>query len=133
MQASRFFPIIALLVVACSSGSSGGGTGGHTTASGGQGTTSSSSSTHMNVCVMSGDKGNSIGVGKYCTPGGGECTGGGAGLCTADVGEDEWFCVKVGCQMDADCAEDATCVMQMGSSGCVPNKCLSGGSDAGTD
>jgi hypothetical protein len=135
MRASPILVISSLAVIvaaACSSSSSStAGTGG------GGGSTSTSSSTttgtgmaHMNTCVQTTDMGNSLGVGKYCTPGGGECTGQPAGLCTADVGEDEWFCVKVGCQMDSDCGEMAQCVMQ-GGSGCVPSKCL-GPADGGT-
>jgi hypothetical protein len=133
MRSSRLLHLssLGLLAAACSSG--GGGSGGATTTAGTGGHATTSTSTHHNVCVLPTDKGNSIGVGKYCTPGGNECMGLGAGLCTADVAQDEWFCVKVGCQMDSDCAEMAMCVKQSGSSGCVPDKCLSGGTDGGTD
>lgn len=132
--------VIGLTGLACSSGggtstgsgtSTTTGTGGHTSTS--SSTTGTGTGGHMNTCVQPGDKGNSIGVGKYCTPGGGECTGLAAGLCTGDVGPTEWFCVKIGCQKDSDCAEMATCVTQTGGSGCVPNKCLQGGNDGGTD
>ncbi len=124
MRLQKLLLLTPAALFACGSSNNTGTTGG------GQTTTSSTSSTHMNVCVQTTDKGNSIGVGKYCTPNGGQCMGLGAGLCTADLGQDEWFCLKIGCQTDTDCAENATCVMQMGGAGCVPNKCLEG-SDAG--
>ena len=132
---------LCLAAVACgnSTSTTSSGSGGTGTSSGSGGTTSSSTgagagggiSSHMNTCVLKTDTGNSLGVGKYCTPSGEECSGLMAGLCTADIGEDEWFCVKIGCQMDSDCGEDATCDKQQGSSGCVPSKCVDGAGGSG--
>jgi hypothetical protein len=124
--------LVVTAVVAC--GSSNGGSS--TTSTGGSASTSTSgaggSSTHMNQCVLTTDTGNNNGVGAYCTPGGGQCsTHPLAGLCLADVGQDEWFCTRIGCTKDSDCGDNATCVMQSGGSGCVPNKCLDNG-DGGT-
>jgi hypothetical protein len=125
-------------LVACSSSSGGGtsgagGNGGNATTGSTTSTTSTGTSTHMNQCVMPGDKGNANGVGAYCTPGGGECANFPlAGLCLADVGQDEWFCTRIGCMMDSDCGMDATCYKDTGGSACVPNKCLSS-PDAGAD
>jgi hypothetical protein len=77
--------------------------------------------------------GNANGVGAYCTPLGKECQAHPlAPLCLADIGQDEWFCSRIGCQADTDCGDGATCVKQTGGSGCVPNKCLDA-SDAGAD
>jgi hypothetical protein len=131
---NTILPALALAALAaCSSStSSGNGSGGAGTTTATQGTTTSSS-THMNQCVLTTDKGNENGVGAYCTPGGGECSKFPmAGLCLADVGQDEWFCTRIGCQMTSECGTDATCVMETGGSACVPNKCLDG-TDAGTD
>lgn len=128
----------ALTIFACSSTSGNtstagtGGAGGHTATTSSSST--SSSSGHMNSCVLTTDTGNSEGVGAYCTPGGNECAKFPlAGVCLADVGQSEWFCTRIGCTKDADCGAAATCVMQQGGAGCVPNKCLSGGTDGGTD
>jgi hypothetical protein len=124
---------LSLGIVACSSSGGGststsGGTGGHTSSS----TSSSGTGGHMNACVLTTDKGNSQGVGAYCTPGGGECSKFPlSAVCLADVGQSEWFCTRIGCQMDSDCGAMATCVKQSGNSGCVPDKCL-GGTDGGT-
>jgi hypothetical protein len=96
--------------------------------------TTSTTSTHMNMCVMPTDKGNSNGVGAYCTPGGMECSKFPlAAACLADLGQSEWFCTRIGCSMNSDCGDGATCYMQTGGSACVPDKCLQGGTGgAGT-
>src|SRR5262245_16654800 len=103
-------PLSFAALAACSSGGGGtGGGGGNATTSGSTSsttgsTTSTGTSTHMNQCVMTTDTGNENGVGHYCTPGGGECQQFPlAGLCLADIGQDEWFCTRIGCQMDSDC------------------------------
>src|SRR5262245_8867789 len=103
-----------LSVNACSSNGSG-GTGGASSSSSSSSSASTSGSgpmTPANSCSQPGDHGNSHGVGEYCTPGGGQCAQfPQAGLCLADVGQDQWFCTRISCKMDADCGENATCVM----------------------
>lgn len=85
-------------------------------------------------CVRPGDKGNDKGVGEFCTPLGKECSKftGGATVCLADVGQDQWMCSRISCSTDADCGMNATCFKDPKGSGCVPNRCLSP-TDAGTD
>jgi hypothetical protein len=128
VRRASIFAISSLAILAaCSSGGGSGGGGAPTTTSTGTHSTSTTS-THMNMCVLTTDKGNNNGVGAYCTPGGGECSKFPlAGLCLADVGQDEWFCTRISCKTNADCGDNATCYAQMGQSGCVPNKCLQGG------
>src|SRR4051812_15436763 len=119
-----FAAVLALgfAAVACSSSGSSSSTG-----SGGAGSTATSSTvastgtgpmTPPNSCTKPGDKGNDIGVGEYCTPNGGEC---GkfpkAGLCLADVQQDQWFCTKVGCKTDMDCGMAAHCHMDPAGAG----------------
>ena len=76
--------------------------------------------------------GNSLGVGKACTPGGGECNGSDAPFCTVDFETtDLAFCTRT-CADSSQCGEGATCTGQGGPMGCVPNECLSPGElDAG--
>jgi hypothetical protein len=131
MKRTSIFAASAVAILAACSSNGGSGTttsgGGHTTTTT-TGTHTTNTSTHMKMCVMPTDKGNNNGVGAYCTPGGGECMKFPmAAVCLADVGQTEWFCTKIGCAMNSDCGDNATCVMQMGGSGCVPNKCLQGG------
>jgi hypothetical protein len=134
MKRTSIFAASSIALVAACSSNGGSGTtsgGGHTTTTGTHSTTTTS--THMNMCVMTTDKGNANGVGAYCTPGGGECSKfPNAGVCLADVGQSEWFCTKIGCMTNADCGDMATCYMQPGGSACVPNKCLSGTGGSGT-
>jgi hypothetical protein len=84
-------------------------------------------------CAQPGDVGNSLGIGTFCTPGGGECYDfPGAGLCLADVGQDEWFCTRIGCKDDPSvCGENVTCYVDAAGSACVPNACLDGSGGAG--
>jgi hypothetical protein len=75
-------------------------------------------------CAQPGDKGNDNGVGTFCTPGGGECTNfPKAGLCLADVGQDQWLCTRIGCKMDADCGTAAHCHVDPAGAACIPDKC----------
>ncbi len=76
--------------------------------------------------------GNSYGVGRYCTPGGGECAGLAAAFCTVDFEDTtETWCTRP-CDPEADvveqCGEDAVCRGEDqgggGPSGCVPMICL---------
>lgn len=121
------------LAVACSSSSN---TTATATSTGGAASSSSESSSATNMggdmtpqgsCTHPGDKGNDFGVGEYCTPGGMQCDKFPmAGLCLADVNQDQWFCTKIGCMMDSDCGMDATCLKTMMGSACVPTRCLMG-------
>jgi hypothetical protein len=103
-----------------SSTSGGGGAGGN--GSGGAG--GSGPKAPAASCTQAGDKGNENGIGTFCTPGGGEC---GmfpkAGLCLADVGQDQWFCTRIGCKTDDDCGSAAHCHLDNAGAGCVPDKC----------
>lgn len=80
-----------------------------------------------NACASPGAAGNELGVGEYCTMGGGQCSDNtGALFCTADVGASPPFCTKP-CAMTSQCGTNATCRGQGtadgGQMGCVPN-CL---------
>lgn len=74
--------------------------------------------------------GNSFGVGRFCTPGGGECSQNPDGLapfCTVDFSADAPpFCTRPCAAGDdlAMCGEDAMCIDQGGQLGCVPVACL---------
>ena len=74
-------------------------------------------------CAAPGAKGNSIGVGEYCTRGGHECADNlEAFLCIVDIRPDaEPFCVK-SCSTDEGCGENAVCTNEGGEGpkGCVP-------------
>jgi hypothetical protein len=73
------------------------------------------------LCAEPGAEGNSKGVGRYCTPGGGECQGTDAPFCTVDFESDaDPFCTTF-CISDSSCGEDASCQSQGGQSGCVPD------------
>lgn len=76
-------------------------------------------------CANPGDVGNSVGIGTYCSPGGGECTGFSlAPLCLADAAptDGQWFCTRL-CRANADCKEDAFCLFTDRGSACVPTRC----------
>lgn len=85
-------------------------------------------------CAPTGAPGNELGVGKYCTTGGGQCSTS-ASICLADYTTGEWgdFCTKL-CNVDADCGSGATC--KGASSGsiktCIPTSCAIS-ADAGAD
>lgn len=109
-----------------SGGSAGTGTTAATTGGAGGGPVAPATS-----CVQQGGKGNDIGVGEYCTPGGGECAAfDKAGLCLADVGQDQWWCTRIGCKVDADCGTAAHCHLDPAGAGCVPDKCEMGTSSS---
>jgi hypothetical protein len=123
-------------VTACSSddegeGDGAGGTGatggtsgtGNTSSSGGDG--AGGDPTPAGSCIKPGGEGNELGIGTYCTPGGGECDAHPeAGLCLADVGEDQWFCTQIGCDATTDCGDGAGCLVADGQgSACVPCEC----------
>jgi len=89
-----------------------------------------------NPCAVGNDKG----VGRYCTPGGGECNAnsnlGGFIFCTKDYepAEDVQYCTGP-CTKDSDCGQNAYCTgAGQGGRGCIPASC--GGMpsvDAGVD
>jgi len=123
----RIHVVLAVLMIGCGSDDS----GATTTDSGTD--TDETPKLPDESCVRPGDKGNSKGVGTFCTPLGKECAGfAGAPVCLADLGQKQWMCTRVGCSTDADCGTDATCYKDPGGSACVPNRCLDK-SDAGAD
>lgn len=106
--------------------------GGDPTGGGGStGAGGSSGGPPATSCVQPGDKGNSIGVGTPCTPGGGECKAyPKAGACLADLGQDIWMCTRIGCKVDTDCGETAVCHHDPAGSACVPSRCDGGSGGA---
>lgn len=75
-------------------------------------------------CIRPGDHGNDIGVGEYCSPFGGQCQGFEfAPLCLADVGQDQWFCTRIGCDAMTNCGAGAGCLITGDGSACVPCRC----------
>lgn len=75
-------------------------------------------------CVRPGDKGNDNGVGEFCTPGGDECDGFSlAPACLATLGQEQWFCTRIGCDETTDCGADAGCQLEGAGSACVPCRC----------
>lgn len=74
-------------------------------------------------CAAAGDKGNAIGVGKYCTKGGSEC-GGSAAVCLADYTRGSFgdFCTAT-CKKDADCGAGASCTGET-TAVCMPTSCI---------
>jgi hypothetical protein len=100
------------------------GSGGATSSSSASKSSSQASTGSASMCIQPGDPGNNIGVGHYCTPGGQECNALPlAPLCLADVGEDEWFCTRIGCDAMTDCGDGAGCLLNPQGSACVPCKC----------
>src|SRR5215831_11864847 len=78
------------------------------------------------ICPPAGTPGNNMGVGKACTPGGGECrNNGNAIFCTVDFVHDTtaWYCTAL-CSNDTDCGTNAYCSGSgMGGRGCEPAIC----------
>lgn len=80
--------------------------------------------------------GNSWGVGRFCTPGGGECAdtpGRMAPYCTVDTDETApAFCTRP-CADETQCGENAACTGDgnTGPKGCVPIACVADEPDAG--
>jgi hypothetical protein len=97
-------------------------------------------------CVPPGTPSNANGVGGYCSPGGGECAGGGpdgaVSICTADTNapNNAWFCTIL-CDTTANCGPGgATCLSAIQGQACIPPACAAllgdtppsdGGSDGG--
>jgi hypothetical protein len=81
-------------------------------------------------CADPADTGNEIGVGKFCSAGGGQCTGNaGASLCIADFSSSAFgnFC-SLQCRSEAECGAGAVC---SSSNICVPAKCVGDGGAGG--
>jgi len=134
---------LTFAAVACSSSgtTSGTGTSGDTsTSASGAGGSGGGPMAPAASCKQAGDNGNENGGGTFCTPHGDECVNfPKAGLCLADVGEDQWFCTRIGCKTDVDCGTAAHCHVDPGGTGCVPDQCemptssgSSGSSGSGT-
>jgi hypothetical protein len=76
-------------------------------------------------CAAMTDPGNSLGVGKFCSPAGGQCaTNTGASLCLGDFVQGEFanFCTMV-CASDDECGAGAFCGHDS-TRICIPSKCL---------
>jgi hypothetical protein len=81
-------------------------------------------------CATASDLGNEVGVGKFCSAGGNQCTGNhNAALCLADYVQGDFgnFCTMQ-CQDDAECGAAAVCTS---SKICIPSKCVSDGGMGG--
>jgi hypothetical protein len=87
-------------------------------------------------CGQPCDVGNNLGVGRYCTKGGGECNKNDNGFIFCTIDEDPTapaaFCTGV-CGSDGDCGSDAYCdgSGSTGPHGCVPASCGGTPTDAG--
>jgi hypothetical protein len=88
----------------------------------------------LSRCGHPGDVGNSLGVGKFCTNQGPDCTGNGmATLCSALVNgqtpsaDDSYFC-SFQCAATSPagfCGENAACLCNSaGSCACIPTSCI---------
>jgi hypothetical protein len=142
------FTVLPVFALACSSASSDPGSGSssqHTTTSssgspspGPANNTSSSSSSSSSgssadagydaaafSCGSPGDKGNDIGVGKYCN-GITDCAGNTKAVLCATLGEPGAHFCTTQCSGagDTSCGTGATCSCDNGQCGCVPDKCL---------
>lgn len=82
----------------------------------------------MAPCAAADDPGNSTGVGRFCSPSGGQCLGNvDATLCLGDFIQGEFanFCTMV-CANDSDCGAGAFCGNDS-TRICIPSKCVIGG------
>lgn len=115
--------LLASVVGACGDGETASGAAATTTGTAG-GTGGTDDPTPDASCVRPGDAGNDKGVGSYCSPGGGQCSDfPEAGLCLADVSQDQWMCTRIGCDATTDCGADAGCLITTQGSACVPCRC----------
>ena len=88
----------------------------------------------LSRCGHPGDVGNSLGVGKFCTNQGPDCSGNGmANLCSALVNgqtpspTDSYFCSFTCASSDppGTCGENAACLCNSGGScACIPTSCI---------
>jgi hypothetical protein len=128
----------AALVAACSSSSS---SGSATDSGAPKGDASADSGSMTSACGHPGDKGNSLGVGQYCT---GEGADAGACPSTAPVcstienssepaDKQTFFCVLpcTACSPAGFCGEGASCVCNTEGCGCIPDTCSALIPDAG--
>lgn len=82
----------------------------------------------VRCCGMPGDKGNSLGVGKYC-PEISDCMGNGKATICASLGGDPRyaFCLFI-CDPKADggnpCGENAQCACKDANCACTPDSCV---------
>lgn len=121
-----------------SSSSGGSSSGGSSSSSGSSGASSSSGGSSSGAvdagysvdaagfkgCGKPGDKGNSIGVGKYCN-GFSDCLGNSKAILCATLGDpNAHFCTN-SCQVGdpSACGENATCTCQGSQCGCFPDAC----------
>ena len=74
-------------------------------------------------CGDPGDPGNSDGVGKYCTKGGGQCIGTGSPICSADIESGQPGLCSKPCLSDSDCGAGAVCYGSSLGKGCEPIAC----------
>ncbi len=74
-------------------------------------------------CGAPGDPGNEMGVGKYCTKGGGECAGTGSPYCSIDFSSSGPALCSKPCTTDAECGAGAACVQDTLGKGCSPIAC----------
>jgi hypothetical protein len=88
-------------------------------------------------CVRPCNTGNELGVGRYCTRGGGQCTqniraGLPAVICSADVetAQPSGWCLKP-CANNAGCGSGAVCTGDERGRGCVPVACAPSSDDGG--
>jgi hypothetical protein len=79
--------------------------------------------TTAGTCGSPGDMGNSLGVGKYCTQGGGQCQGLNASICSADIQLNGSGICSKSCNTDADCGTGAVCYQDTLGKGCEPISC----------
>ena len=88
----------------------------------------------LSRCGHPGDVGNSLGVGKFCTNQGPDCSGNGmANLCSALVNgqtpsaDDSYFCSFTCSSSDppGTCGDNATCLCNASSQcACIPTSCI---------
>lgn len=86
-------------------------------------------------CGWPGDKGNALGVGRFCLNLDDCAENPKAILCTT-LGDRENFFCTFRCSMGGpadQCGADASCQCSTGGCGCMPNKCLGTPEDGGVD
>jgi hypothetical protein len=77
------------------------------------------------LCGHPGDKGNSLGVGKYCSKLS-DCNGAMANLCSVLGSSNTFFCTfqcSGNPDLGSECGENASCQCQGGQCGCYPSSC----------
>jgi hypothetical protein len=84
---------------------------------------SASPSAGSAACGNPGDAGNEMGVGKYCTKGGGQCQGTQAPYCSLDVKTDVPGICSKPCATAADCGTGSICTGSGLEMGCAPAAC----------